>query len=115
LSFFFARDAALADPAKRAALEDLAGRLAKARRWALAHLDSYARTWSALVGLPPEVGQKIYARSHYRVSPIDEGVVADEQKTIDLYLRAGLIKTRLDASKIVRALCTPTISAELTP
>jgi sulfonate transport system substrate-binding protein len=33
--------------------------------------------------------------------PIDEGVVADEQKTIDLYFRFGLINRKLDAADIV--------------
>jgi sulfonate transport system substrate-binding protein len=115
LSFFFARDDALASPEKRAALADFVARLAKARRWALAHLDFYARSWSALVGLPPEVGERVYGRGRYRVSPIDESVVADEQKTIDLYLRSGLIKTRLDAARIVSPIFTPAIAAELTP
>jgi sulfonate transport system substrate-binding protein len=115
LGFFFARDDALAVPGKRAALGDLVSRLAKARRWALAHLDTYARSWSALVGVAPEVGQKMYARAHYRVTPVDESVVADEQKTIDLYVRAGLIKTRIDAAKVVSPIFTPAISAEANP
>ena len=63
LSFFFARDDALADPDKRAALQDFVGRLARARRWGLGHLDDYAKTWSAIVGLPNEVGEKVYARA----------------------------------------------------
>ncbi len=114
LSFLFARDDALANPDKRAALRDFVGQLAKSRRWTLEHLDAYAKSWSAIVGLPPEVGQKVYARGRYIVSPIDESVVADEQKTIDLYVRAGLIQKRLDADKVVSAIFTPAISAELT-
>jgi sulfonate transport system substrate-binding protein len=115
LSFFFARDDALANPDKRAALADFVVRLAKARRWAMAHLDTYAQSWSALVGLPAAVGAKVYARARYRVSPIEESVVADEQKTIDLYLRSGLIKTRLDAARIVSPIFSPAIAAELQP
>jgi sulfonate transport system substrate-binding protein len=115
LSFFFARDDALADADKRAALGDLVARLARARIWALAHLGAYADSWSALVGLPAEVGRKIHRRGRYRVSPIDDGVVADEQRTIDLYARFGLIKTRLDAASVVSAVFTPAISAELKP
>ena len=34
-------------------------------------------------------------------APIDDGVVADEQSTIDLYFRWGLIKQKLDAAEIV--------------
>jgi sulfonate transport system substrate-binding protein len=115
LGFFFARDDALANADKRAALSDFVGRLAKARRWVLTHLDTYAKSWSALVGVAPEVGQKMYARAHYRVTPVDESVVADEQKTIDLYVRAGLIKTRIDAANVVSPIFTPAISAEAGP
>ncbi len=41
--------------------------------------------------------------SEDRHAPIDEGVIADEQSTIDLYFRTGLIKEKLDAKAIVDA------------
>jgi sulfonate transport system substrate-binding protein len=41
------------------------------------------------------------ARARIHIVPIDEGVVADEQKTIDLYFRSGLISRKLDAADIV--------------
>ena len=113
LSFFFARDEALADEAKRAALGDFSGRLVKAREWGLAHIDSYAQTWSTLVGLPLDVAQKLFARAQARAAPIDAGVIADEQKTIDLYVRADLIKKPIEAKNIVSTIFTPTIIAEL--
>jgi sulfonate transport system substrate-binding protein len=115
LSFFFARDDALADPDKRAALQDFVARLAKARRWGLGHLEDYAKAWSGIVGLPPEVGEKVYARARIQPTPIDAGVVADEQKTIDLYARSGLIAKPLDASMIVNPIFTRAIAAELKP
>jgi sulfonate transport system substrate-binding protein len=110
LGFFFARGDALADAAKRAALGDFAG---GAREWGLAHIDSYAQTWSSLVGLPLDVSQKLFTRAQMRATPIDASVIADEQKTIDLYLRSGLIKTRLEASDIVSPIFTSTIVAGL--
>jgi sulfonate transport system substrate-binding protein len=58
LSFFFARDDALADADKRAALQDLVARLAKARRWGLEHLETYANSWSAIVGLRPKLASR---------------------------------------------------------
>jgi sulfonate transport system substrate-binding protein len=115
LSFFFARDDALADPDKRAALKDFVARLANARRWGLGHLDDYAKTWSAIVGLSIEVGEKVYARGKIQPTPIDGGVIADEQKTIDLYYRSGLIGKPIDASTVVSAVFTPAIAAELGP
>jgi sulfonate transport system substrate-binding protein len=115
LSFFFARDDALANADKRAALWDFVARLARARQWGLAHLDAYAETWSKIVGLPVEVGQKVQARARARATPIDANVISDEQKTIDLYVRSGLIPKRLDASAIVSPIFTGAITAELSP
>jgi len=115
LSFFFARDDALANADKRAALRDFVGRLARARQWGLAHLDAYAEAWSKIVGLPSEVGRKVNARAHARAAPIDASVIGDEQRTIDLYVRSGLIPKRLDASTIVSPIFTGAITAELSP
>jgi sulfonate transport system substrate-binding protein len=111
LSFFFARDDALADKAERTALEDFVGRLSRARKWGAVHLDSYAATWSRIVGLPLDVALKIYRRGDLRAAPIDASVVADEQKSIDLYLRYGLIAKSIDASTIVDPIFTPAIIA----
>ena len=100
---------------KRAALQDFVARLANARRWGLGHPDDYAKTWSAIVGLPIEVGEKFYTRAKIQATPIDNSVIADEQKTIDLYYRSGLIGSRIDASTVVSAVFTPAIAAELAP
>jgi sulfonate transport system substrate-binding protein len=35
-----------------------------------------------------------------QIAPIDDGVVANEQKTIELYFRSGLIKRQLNAADI---------------
>ena len=115
LGYFFARDDALTNADKHQALQDFVARLARARRWGLEHLETYAETWSGIVGLPKEVGLKVYTRARYRAAPIDAGVIADEQRTIDLYRRAGLIKDPLDANKIFSADFTPVIAAELRP
>jgi len=40
-------------------------------------------------------------RAKIRLARVDDGVVADEQKTIDLYFRSGLIKKKLNAADIV--------------
>jgi sulfonate transport system substrate-binding protein len=48
-----------------------------------------------------------------RATRIDASVIADGQKTIDLYLRSGLIKTQLQASDIVSPIFTSTIVAGL--
>jgi sulfonate transport system substrate-binding protein len=99
LSFTVATPDAIRD--KRALLEDFVRRLAAARNWSLAHTGGYAESWGKLMNIPPEVALNWLSRAKISIAPIDDAVVADEQKTIDLYFRAGLIKQKLDASAIV--------------
>ncbi|WP_132252281.1 ABC transporter substrate-binding protein [Methylobacterium segetis] len=89
LSFAVASDTALRT--KRALLADYAARLARARAWALSDPAPYAAAWSKLIGLPEAVPLRWFGRAQYRTVPIDAAVIADEQRIIDLYVRAGLI------------------------
>jgi sulfonate transport system substrate-binding protein len=89
LTFAVASDGAIA--AKRPLLADFAQRLARARDWALKDPAPYAAVWSKLIGLPEAVPLRWFGRAAYRAVPIDATVVADEQRNIDLYVRAGLI------------------------
>ncbi|GJE46515.1 ABC transporter substrate-binding protein [Methylobacterium soli] len=89
LSFAVASDTAL--KAKRALLADYASRLAQARAWALKDPAPYAALWSKLIGMPEAVPLRWFGRAQYRAVPIDAAVIADEQRIIDLYVRAGLI------------------------
>jgi sulfonate transport system substrate-binding protein len=98
LSFQVATPAAIRD--KRAALEDFLRRLTAARAWSQDHVDSYAETWGKLMNIPSAVPLNWLQRAKIRITPIDDSVVADEQKTIDLYFRTGLIGERLLASDI---------------
>jgi sulfonate transport system substrate-binding protein len=99
LSFQVATPAAIKE--KRAALEDFARRLTIARAWSQDHVDGYAETWGRLMNIPPVVAVNWLQRAKIRITPIDDDVVADEQKTIDLYVRTGLIKQPLKAADIV--------------
>jgi sulfonate transport system substrate-binding protein len=99
LSFQVATPDAIRD--KRAQLEDFVKRLIAARAWSLTNVSIYAETWGKLMNIPPAVPLNWLTRAKVRIAPIDDVVVADEQKTIDLYLRAGLIKQKLDAADIV--------------
>jgi sulfonate transport system substrate-binding protein len=86
---------------KRPELEDFLRRLAAARAWSLTNVDGYAATWGRLMNIPPAVARNWLSRAKIRLAPVDDGVVADEQKTIDLYFRSGLIKKQLSAADIV--------------
>jgi sulfonate transport system substrate-binding protein len=99
IGFQVATPAAIRD--KRPELEDFVRRLAAARAWSQGNVKSYAETWGKLMNIPTAVPLNWLARAKIRIVPIDDGVVADEQKTIDLYFRSGLIKQKLNASDIV--------------
>ena len=86
---------------KRPELEDFLRRLTAARAWSLTNVNAYAETWGKLMSIPPAVPLNWLSRAKIRIAPIDDGVVADEQKTIDLYFRSGLIKQQLNAADIV--------------
>jgi sulfonate transport system substrate-binding protein len=86
---------------KRPELEDFLRRLAAARAWSLTNVNGYAETWGRLMNIPPAVARNWLSRAKIRLAPVDDGVVADEQKTIDLYFRSGLIKKQLNAADIV--------------
>jgi sulfonate transport system substrate-binding protein len=86
---------------KRGELEDFVRRLAAARAWSQGNVAGYAETWGKLMNIPTAVPLNWLARAKIRIAPIDDSVIADEQKTIDLYFRSGLIKQNLNASDIV--------------
>jgi sulfonate transport system substrate-binding protein len=86
---------------KHAELQDFVRRLAAARAWSQNNVVGYAETWGKLMSIPTSVPLNWLTRAKIRIVPIDDSVVADEQKTIDLYYRWGLIKQNLNAADIV--------------
>lgn len=98
LSFQVARTSAIQE--KRAALEDFITRLAKARVWGTANTETFAEVWSKLMGIPKEVPLAWFKRADIRPVEIDEGVVSDAQRVIDLYHRNKLIPKRVEAAGV---------------
>jgi sulfonate transport system substrate-binding protein len=86
---------------KRTELEDFVRRLAKARVWESANRDAYAGTWAKLIGLPKEIPLRWFSGANTRPVPIDAEVAAAEQRTIDLYVRNGLIPKPLKAADVL--------------
>jgi len=99
LGFQVATPTAIKD--KRPELEDFVRRLAAARAWSAGNVSSYAETWGKLMNIPTSVPLNWLTRAKIRIAPIDDAVISDEQTTIDLYFRAGLIKQNLKAADIV--------------
>jgi sulfonate transport system substrate-binding protein len=96
LSFQAATETSIKE--KRAEIADFLKRVAAGQRWALSHPDEVAAMQSKVTGLPPEVLKTVYQRAQLHPVAIDDQLVAEQQKTADLYHRADVIRTPLDVS-----------------
>ncbi|MDH1008370.1 ABC transporter substrate-binding protein [Pseudomonas nicosulfuronedens] len=97
-SFLAATDQALADPARRAALQDYLQRLAGAQRWAYEHLDDYSRSLAKIIGFPEDAARLQFERRQLRWQALDAQTLAQQQETADFYQAHGLIPQRLDVA-----------------
>jgi sulfonate transport system substrate-binding protein len=82
---------------KRDQLTDFVARLSAARVWANAHRAEYATIWARLMGFPVSVPRNWFDRTTEEVVEIDERAVRDEQRVIDVYAEAGLLRNRVEA------------------
>jgi sulfonate transport system substrate-binding protein len=96
LSYVIAHQAAIGP--KHAALDDYLHRLGRAQLWALSHADQYAKIWASLIGVPEAVARRAFERRDLRMVPIDETVIADQQRVADTYAGAGVIPAHIDVS-----------------
>lgn len=95
-SFLAATDKALADPARRQALQDYLTRLAKAQGWANRNLDSYSKTLAQIIGFPVEAARLQFERRQLRWQAVDAQTIDEQQDTADFYQAHGLIAERLE-------------------
>ncbi|MBV6288282.1 ABC transporter substrate-binding protein [Pseudomonas aegrilactucae] len=97
-SFLAATDKALADPARRAALQDYLVRLAGAQVWANQNLDSYSRTLAQIIGFPEDAARLQFERRQLRWQVVDAETIVQQQETADFYRAHGLIAKPLDVT-----------------
>jgi sulfonate transport system substrate-binding protein len=100
--FFYlvASDAALADPAKAKAIGDLVARAARATRWQRENIAKAAPALAKRYNIDAKTAEKILQRTPASYAPIDDAIIAAHQDEADLFFREGLIRKKLDASKI---------------
>ncbi|HDR9150085.1 TPA: ABC transporter substrate-binding protein [Burkholderia vietnamiensis] len=94
LSYIAATDAAIA--AKRDVLRDFVQRVVRAQAWSYRHVDAYSATLARIIGIPPAAAKLQFERRNTRWQPIDATVIAQQQRTADFYLKAGLLRESLD-------------------
>jgi sulfonate transport system substrate-binding protein len=93
--FQVASNAALADPAKQAAVGDLLARIAAAQRYSDTHRAQRAQVWSKETKLPLPVTTDAANRGPDLPIPMDDAVVASEQQLADAFSDAGVIPGRV--------------------
>lgn len=89
--FGIAANDALADPKRNTALSDLLVRYAKATRWAQDNPEKWAQSYSAAVGLDPQVAAAAQGRSLRLPTALSDQLVASEQQLTDLFAESGQI------------------------
>ncbi|PVZ16494.1 MULTISPECIES: ABC transporter substrate-binding protein [unclassified Pseudomonas] len=97
-TFLAATDDALADPARRAALQDYLQRLARSQVWAYEHLGEYSQVLAKLIGFPEPVARLQFERRKLQWQGLDEATARDQQSTADFYHSSGLIPQKLDVA-----------------
>lgn len=114
LSFEVARNAALADPGKNAAIADFVLRVQRAHQWAAAHPDEWATVYAQETGLPLEVA-KVYATRTVRTPvELDAGLISSEQTLVDTLADNGFIPKKFDFSTLVDERFNPAVAELIT-
>ena len=99
---YAASPAALADPARRAAIIDYLGRVQRSYRWADAHADTSA----SLVGAATEVPAAIYTRQRQersaptRLAPVDASAIASQQSVADTFAKAVVLPAAVNVAPL---------------
>lgn len=93
LMFLYSPQAALADPARAAALKRLSAAVDRARAWVDADKDRWIRTYYAgALKIPAAIGRIAYdGQGGWRSVPLDRALVARQQSTIDVLADFGEI------------------------
>jgi sulfonate transport system substrate-binding protein len=109
-SFEVASKAAVADPAKAAAIKVYLATLDKAYVWAATHPSAWAAAWGKAAGLPPsimDVAAKVDATTPV---PVTSATVSSEQNLVDQFFAAGLIPAKVDISNYITTEFNDTVS-----
>lgn len=113
--YLVASNRALEDPRIVAAIGDLVSRLARATRWQRENVAKAAPAIAHDYKVPVPIAEKILRRTPYRYTAIDSTIVAEHQREADLFHKLGLIRARVDASKLFDNRFNPLVAAVETP
>lgn len=101
LGFLTATTQSLANADKRAAIEDFATRVAKARQWAIAHPADYAKAYAQLTRLPLSTATLIADRTSQGAHATNEQDVKALQPVADLFYQLKILPKHVDVKSLV--------------
>lgn len=101
IQFEVGSSASLADAGKRANIKDFVNRVKRGFDWASTNSDKWGDGWAAESGLSADVLRKVAKNKAADVIPVNDGIVADEQKLADAFFGAGLLPKKVDFKTIV--------------
>ena len=101
LTLIAASQAALDDPAKRAALKDVLARFRTASQWAQAHPDIYAGVFAKATGVDPKLAKLIVDRQNPALIAPEAAVIAPLQRVVDRFHADGELPVHVDVAQIV--------------
>jgi sulfonate transport system substrate-binding protein len=109
-SFEVAAKAAVADPAKAAAIKAYLVTLDKAYVWAATHPSAWAVAWGKAAGLPASVMNVAAKVDATTPVPVTSAIVASEQNLVNQFYVAGLVPTKVDISNYITSEFNGTVS-----
>jgi sulfonate transport system substrate-binding protein len=101
LSLIAASKEALDDPAKRAALRDVIGRLRQSSRWAQDHQADYARIFARNTKADIKLATLVVERQNPLLVAADASVTVPLQRIVDRFYADGELPAHVDVAAIV--------------
>ncbi|MFZ4833848.1 ABC transporter substrate-binding protein [Rouxiella sp. Mn2063] len=101
LGFLTATTRSLADPDKRAAIEDFAKRVSQARQWAINHPDDYAKVYADLTRLPLATAKSIADRTSKGAHAVNPQDINALQPVADLFYQLKILPNKVDVNSLV--------------
>src|SRR5580658_8772689 len=109
-SFEVASKAAVADPAKAAAIKVYLATLDKAYVWTATHPSAWAVAWGKAAGLPASIMDVAATTDATTPVPVTTATIASEQNLVDQFFAAGLIPNKIDMSDYITTQFNDTVS-----
>jgi sulfonate transport system substrate-binding protein len=98
--FQVASDAAIKDPATKAALTDYLQRITKAELWASQNPDQWGQVWAQGTGLDASITAAASKKRPVTILPVDKTILDSEQQMADAFADSGAIPDKVDLTDI---------------